>query len=237
MSLPVIPIDRLAFAFEPRPWPFADARRGEIDAHFAARRAQRPQIWNGRIVLASHYRIADRSLAGACFESDFASFLAWRDWGFPDAAAINIFAMGALRSRDGAFLLGVMGPHTANAGRIYFPAGTPEPDDVADGVLDLAGNVAREVAEETGLAADDYAAAPGWHAIPAGARLALMRVLDADAPAGDLQERIRAHIAGDQHPELADIRVVRGPADFDPMMPSFVTAFLSHAFGEKRTAR
>jgi len=231
MSLQVIPVDRLAFAFEPRRWPFAEARRSEIDAHFAARRAQRPQIWNGRVVLASHYGIDDRSLAGACFETDFASFLAWRDWNFPDAEAVNVFAMGALRGRDGAFLLGVMGLHTANAGRIYFPAGTPEPDDVADGALDLAGNVVREVAEETGLAADDYVATPGWHAIPAGRRLALMKVLEADAPARDLQERMRAHIADDQHPELADIRIVRGPADFDPMMPPFVTAFLSHVFG------
>ena len=148
--------------------------------------------------------------------------------------------MGALRSRDGAFLLGVMGAHTANAGRIYFPAGTPEPDDVADGALDLAGNVVREVAEETGLAADDYAAAPGWHAIPAGA------APRADEGAGRRRAGARAaasgcatHIAGDEHPELADIRIVRGPADFDPMMPPFVTAFLSHcAFGETRmTAR
>jgi 8-oxo-dGTP pyrophosphatase MutT (NUDIX family) len=234
MSLPVIPIDHVAFAFEPRRWPFAEARRAEIDAHFAARRAQRPQIWDGRVVLASHYRIADRSLSGACFETDFASFLAWRDWDFPDVDAINVFAMGALRSRDGAFLLGVMGAHTANAGRIYFPAGTPEPDDVADGALDLAGNVVREVAEETGLAADDYAAAPGWHAIAAGARLALMKVLVADAPARELQERMRTHIAGDEHPELADIRIVRGPADFDPMMPPFVIEFLSFVLGEKR---
>jgi 8-oxo-dGTP pyrophosphatase MutT (NUDIX family) len=236
MSLPVIPIDHVAFAFEPRRWPFAEARRAEIDAHFAARRAQRPQIWNGRVVLASRYRIAARSLAGVCFETDFASFLAWRDWDFPDVDAINVFAMGALRSRDGAFLLGVMGAHTANAGRIYFPAGTPEPDDVADGALDLAGNVVREVAEETGLATDDYAAAPGWQAIAAGARLALMKVLDADAPARELQERMRTHIAGDEHPELADIRIVRGPADFDSMMPPFVIAFLAHAFGEKRVA-
>jgi 8-oxo-dGTP pyrophosphatase MutT (NUDIX family) len=232
MSLPVIPIDHLAFAFEPRAWPFAAARRTAIDAHFAERRAQRPQIWNGRVVLASHYRIVGRSLAGACFETDFASFLAWRDWDFPDADAVNVFAMGALRSRDGAFLLGVMGAHTANAGRVYFPAGTPEPDDVADGALDLAGNVVREVAEETGLTQDHYAAAPGWHAIAAGARLALMKVLEADAPARDLQRRMRAHIAAEKHPELADIRIVRGPADFDPMMPSFVTAFLSHVFGD-----
>ena len=232
MSLPVIPIDRLAFAFEPRRWPFAEARRAEIDAHFAERRAQRPQIWNGRVVLASRYRIAERSLAGACFETDFASFLAWRDWDFPEAAAVNCFAMGALRSRDGAFLLGVMGAHTSNAGRIYFPAGTPEPDDVADGALDLAGNVVREVTEETGLTADDYVAAPGWHAIPAGARLALMKVLDADAPAIELQQRMRAHIAREKDPELADIRIVRGPADFDPMMPPFVIAFLSHVLAD-----
>jgi hypothetical protein len=34
------------------------------------------------------------------------------------------------------------------------------------------------------------------------------------------------HIAGDRHPELADIRIVRGPADIDSRMPPSVTAFL-----------
>jgi 8-oxo-dGTP pyrophosphatase MutT (NUDIX family) len=230
MSLPVLSIDHVAFAFEPRRWPFAEERRAEIDAHFAERRARRPQIWNGRVVLASHYRVDGRSLTGTCFETDFASFLAWRDWGFPDAAAVNCFAMGALRSSDGAFLLGVMGAHTANAGRIYFPAGTPEPEDIAGGELDLAGNVVREVAEETGLAAGDYVAAPGWHAVQAGPRLALMKVLAAPATAVELQRKMRQHIAREETPELADVRIVRGPADFDPMMPPFVTAFLAQAF-------
>ena len=228
MSLQVIPIDRVAFAFEPRPWPFAEARRVEIAAHFAERRAQRPQIWNGRVVLARRCRLAEASLVGSCFETDFASFLAWRDWGFPDADATNVFAMGALRGSDGAFLLGVMGSHTANAGRVYFPAGTPEPEDVADGALDLAANVAREVAEETGLTEADYVAAPGWHAVEAGPRLALIKVLAADAPASELARRMRAHIACEKDPELADVRIVRGPADFEETMPPFVTAFLSH---------
>jgi 8-oxo-dGTP pyrophosphatase MutT (NUDIX family) len=231
MSLPVIPVDHLAIAFEPQRWAFAEARRAEIDAHFAARRAQRPQMWNGRVLLTSRYRIAGQHLTGTCFETDFASFLAWRDWDFPDAGATNCFAMGALRGSDGAFLLGVMGAHTANAGRIYFPAGTPEPEDLADGALDLAGNVAREVAEETGLTAADYVAAPGWHAIPVRGRLALIKELAADAPAVDLQRRMRDHIARDAHPELADIRIVRGPGDFVPMMPAFVTAFLTHVLG------
>jgi len=231
MNLPVIALDRIDIAFDSRDWPFAQARRAAIDAHFVERRASKPRMWNGRVVLTrADYRIVGRGLSGTCFESDFASLLAWRDWGFPAADAVNAFAMGALRSADGAFLLGVMGAHTANAGLIYFPAGTPEPGDIADGRLDFAGSVAREVAEETGLTVADYAAGE-WHAVPAGPRLALMRLLAADAPASELQARIRAHIAGEANPELADIRVVRGRQDFDARMPPFVTAYLAHCFG------
>ncbi len=231
MSLPVVAIDHIDIKFEPCGWPFADARRAEIDAHFAARRVERPQMWNGRIVLTgADYRIAGGILAGTCFEADFASLLAWRDWGFPDAGAVNCFAMGALRSTDGAFLLGVMGAHTANAGRVYFPAGTPEPGDIANGRLDLAGSVMREVAEETGLTGTDYAAAPGWHVVPTGPRLAVMKLLEAKASAAELKQRILAFLARDTNPELADIRIVRGPGDFNPRMPPFVTAYLAHCF-------
>ena len=53
------------------------------------------------------------------FETDFASFLAWRDWGFPDAGVFNGFGVGALRAADGAFVLGEMAHHTSNAGRNY----------------------------------------------------------------------------------------------------------------------
>lgn len=230
MTLPIVPLDRIEIACEPWSWPFAEARRAEIDAHFARRLARSVQLWNGRVLLARDYHIAGATLTGTCFETDFASFLAWRDWDFPDRSVINCFAMGALRSADGAFLLGVMAPHTANAGRIYFPAGTPDPNDLVDGRLDLAGSIAREVAEETGLTPGDYTPAPGWHAVPAGVRLALIRILAAPLPALELQRKMRAHLARETVPELADIRIVRGVADFDPMMPPFVTAYLSYWF-------
>ena len=226
MSLAVIPIDHLALSFEPWRWPFAEARRAEIDAHFAARRAQRPHMWNGRVLLASRYRVADGRLAGACFETDFASFLAWRDWGFPDAGAFNCFAMGALRSRDGAFLLGVMGPHTANAGRIYFPCGTPDPDDVRDGAVDVAGSVAREIFEETGLAEKDYAAEPHWDCVVVGAAIAMIRLLNVDMRGKALRARIEAALARQHQPELSAIHLVRRTDDFTAAMPRFVTAFL-----------
>ena len=41
--------------------------------------------------------------------------------GAPPAAVCDCFGAAAIAAVDGAFLLGVMGPHTANAGRIYFP--------------------------------------------------------------------------------------------------------------------
>jgi len=229
MSIPVVPIDGADFAFAPWSWPFAQERRAEIDAHFAQRRAELPQLWNGRVVLAKGCRIADRRLSGTCFETDFASFLAWRDWGFPDREATNCFAMGALRSSDGAFLLGVMGSHTANAGLVYFPAGTPEPGDIVGGRLDLAGSITREVAEETGLTPDDYASEAGWQAVSAGRRMALMKVLAVPAIASELERKIGAHIARETKPELSGIRIVRGTGDFDPMMPDFVRTFLAHA--------
>ena len=230
MSLPVLPLDRLDFPYQPWSWPFARERRAEIDAHFARRMAASGRMWNGRVLLMRDCRIDGASLTGTCFETDFASFLAWRDWEFPGQEVMNCFAMGALLSADGAFLLGVMGAHTANAGRVYFPAGTPDPSDIVDEHLDLAGSVAREVAEETGLTPADYAPAARWHVVPTGVRLALIRVLAAPLAAVELQRRIRAHLARETHPELADIRIVRGEADFDPMMPPFVTAYLAHWF-------
>src|SRR5262249_58082206 len=101
-------------------------------------------------------------------ETDFDSYIAGRHWGFPDAGVTNCFAQGALRAADGAFLLGVMGAHTAGAGSIYFPSGTPDPKDVTGDMVDLDGSVLRELAEETGLTARDVAGAPGSDAVGVG---------------------------------------------------------------------
>src|SRR3984957_20632856 len=130
------------------PWPFAQTRRDEIDAHFAEARRAKPEIWNGRVLIGRNAGHRDGRLTADYFETDFASFLAWRDWGFPDRSVVNGFGMGALQSSDGAFVLGEMADHTANAGRIYFPAGTPDLDDVKRGAGDIAGSITREIEEE-----------------------------------------------------------------------------------------
>jgi 8-oxo-dGTP pyrophosphatase MutT (NUDIX family) len=226
-DIPIIPLTRLDLRFEPAPWLFADQRRAEIDAHVAKLRIEKPEMWNGRVLLLRRGEIGGGVLRGAYSEVDFASFIAWRDWDFPDKTICNCFSMAALRSSDGAFLLGVMGRHTATAGQIYFPAGTPDPNDVDGDTVDLERGVIRELIEETGLGVGDFTAEQGWSATPLGQRLALMKIVQARDSATTLHERIRAFLASQEQPELSDIHMVRGVDDLRPTMPPYVATFLA----------
>jgi len=208
-------------------WPFADERRRDIDVHFAKLQLETPQLWNGRVLLGRNPCFTADTFSAEYFETDFASFIAWRDWGFPDASVFNGFGMGALRSRDGAYALGEMAPHTANAGKIYFPAGTPDLNDVRDGTVDIAGSVAREVEEETGLTAIDYHVADDWDCVDAGPMIALMRGLRSDLDGEALRQRIEANLAKQETPELAAIHLMRRQGDITTAVPPYMAAFLA----------
>ena len=229
MSPVIYRVTTLDLALQPRPWPFAQLRRAEIEAHFAIKSREKP-IWNGRILLARDPDFTGERFSASYFETDFASFLAWRDWGFPDAQVFNGFGMGALRGADGAFVLGEMGQHTSNAGRIYFPSGTPDLDDIRGEAVDIPGSVAREVEEETGLTPADYRAAAHWDCVVSGAAIAMIRVLDADVPGEELRARIEANLARQHQPELSAIHLVRNRSDLTAAMPRFVTAFVEQHF-------
>ena len=219
-------VTRLDLTFAPCRWVFAEERRAEIDAHFAARQRETPQLWNGRVLLARDPVFAGGCFSARYFEADFASFLAWRDWGCPDATVFNGFGMGALRGSDGVFVLGEMAAHTANAGKIYFPSGTPDRNDLNGTTVDIAGSVLREVAEETGLTEADFRVAPYWDCIVSGGSIALMRLLQLDLPAEALRRRIEANLAKQRSPELSAMHLVRDRNDFTAAIPAFVTAFV-----------
>src|SRR6185369_6315023 len=226
MTLPVIHrVSTLDLGFKPWRWPFADERRTEIAAHFAAKQRDKP-IWNGRILLGRNPIFTAERFSASYFDADFASFLAWRDWGFPDPSVFNGFGMGALRCADGVFLLGEMGQHTSNAGRVYFPSGTPDLDDISGGAVDISGSVAREVEEETGLTTADYRPGRDWHCVVSGAAIAMIRMLHVDVKGEELRARIEANLAKQEQPELSAIHLVRDAGDITASMPRFVTAFL-----------
>ncbi|HMM93113.1 NUDIX hydrolase [Bradyrhizobium sp.] len=222
----ILRVRALDFPVEAWQWPFAEARRAEIDAHFAEKQREKPAMWNGRVLLGRNPVFDGDRLSASYFETDFASFLAWRDWGFPDPSVFNGFGMGALRCADGAFVLGEMGAHTSNAGRIYFPSGTPDLDDIRDGAVDISGSVVRELEEETGLVPGDYDSEPHWHCIYTGPALAMIRSLRVGLPGEALRERIEYNLAAQDQPELSAIHLVRGTRDLTSAMPRFVTAFI-----------
>lgn len=227
-DIEIVALDRVEIGLEPWSWRFALERRAEIERHFAEIVRERPGVWNGRVLLLHRYAICDGALRGACFETDYANMCAWRDWDF-DPGVYNVFAATALRGADGGFVVGQMAPFTANAGMLYFPCGTPEPDDVAAaGTLDLDSNLARELLEETGLAIGACQSEPGWTLVRDGGYLAMLKLVTVPQPAAELRTRILRYLAGDKRPEFTDIRILRSAADFDPAMPRFVTAYLNH---------
>jgi 8-oxo-dGTP pyrophosphatase MutT (NUDIX family) len=228
-------VDRLDLSFVQKHWAFAEEKKADIAAYFDALRRERPGVWNGRVLLMHHQVVREGVFQGEYLETDYASFIAWRHWDAPPAGVHDCFSAGAMVTSDNAVLLGVMGKHTANAGRIYFPAGTPDPRDIIDGKVDLAASVARELNEETGCDIAEFAVMPGWTTVVGGTLICQIQTLYSAETADALRSRILGYLAREAQPELADIRIVRGLRDFDPAMPRFVTAFLERHFTTKQS--
>jgi 8-oxo-dGTP pyrophosphatase MutT (NUDIX family) len=226
----VFRINRMELAFVPKPWVFAVERRAEIDNYFDTLRRDKPAVWNGQVLLMHNQSLKNGVLRGQYLQTDYASFAAWCAWGRPPAGVHDCFGAAAILTADDAFLLGVMGPHTFNAGKIYFLCGTPDPSDIIGNKVDLELSVAREVKEETGLDVAEFAEELGWTAIVEGPLIALIKVMRSTEPAVALRSRILENLSRQQNPELTDIRIVRNSAEIDPAMPTYVTTFLASRF-------
>ena len=234
----LLEVAELELAFESSRWEFAERQAAAIATHWARLTKAKPSLFNGRVLLLGKRLIETRPdgtliLKGVYFETDYADFLAWTAFGHPGGPIDNCFAMAALRSDDGAFLLGEMAHHTYSAGQIYFPAGTPDPDDVFDDRVDLEASARRELLEETGLLADETSIEPGWTVVIASQRIACMKLMTFPLPAIPLKARIEAFLALDPLAEFVRMHIVRDPEDIDEeRVPSFVADYL-RAFAQR----
>jgi hypothetical protein len=61
----------------------------------------------------------------------------------------------------------------------------------------------------------------------------MIRILHVDMPGDAARARIEANLAGQAHPELAAIHLVREIGDLTPTMPRFVTAFIEQQFASR----
>ena len=231
----IFEVTELDLAYEPAPWAFAESRADDIASHWAKRKQALPHLFDGRVLLLGRHEFATHGdgatiLRGAYFETDFKAFLAWRDFGFPDARVCNCFSMAALQSADGAFVLGEMGPHTANAGMVYFASGTPDRSDIFGEKVDLAASVRRELQEETGISPDEVAMAAGWTIVYAPPRIACLKITRSPDRAVDIKRRVDSFLADDPNPELSRMHIVRRKQEIAALnCPRFVVDFLNHA--------
>lgn len=213
-------------------WDWAERNADLIGANWARRTAATPRIFDGRVLMSVGREPFADVAEPRFFVTNYAAMLAWIDAGCPDESVANAFAMGAIRCRDGAFLLGEMAPGTANAGRLYFPCGTPDMTDVTGaGEVDLAGSLEREIAEETGLPRDSLDVEHGWTIVRADGLLAFIRLVTLDRDAEDARGIILRSIQAQAEPELVDIHIVRTSACLEASrMPAVVPIFLVDAF-------
>jgi hypothetical protein len=80
----IVEVAEFDFTLDPEPWAFAETERDAIAAHWAEARARMPAIYNGGVLLLRRRAWIRRDdgalrLKGAYLETDYASFLAWRN--------------------------------------------------------------------------------------------------------------------------------------------------------------
>ncbi|MBO6637299.1 MAG: NUDIX hydrolase [Roseitalea sp.] len=214
----LVRLDSTQLTVTEAPLAFAGRHADAIADHWTRWVAAQPRLWNGPQFLFTDVQVRDGVLHGTAHRTDYAAFLYWRDHR-RDGSAVHITGSSLPVTADGAIVAARMADHTANAGQVYFPAGSLDPGDVCDGRIDITANIRREMAEETGLApplADFDAAmmaATGDHAWHVARRCRLAMSF------AECAARVHAHQRATGEDEVAGLVAIRVPEDADRLRP------------------
>ncbi|MEM9471677.1 MAG: hypothetical protein AAGA00_06950 [Pseudomonadota bacterium] len=226
----IIPVNSCDLSVTDVPWAWAEDNASAVKRFWNKAIVDKPALFNGPVLVMGRHTLGDGCLTGEVYRTDFASFLYCKDKGLPaDAGIRNVFGCAVVRSAEGHLLFGRMAPYTATSGRVYPMAGTPDPDDIKDGKLDIEGSMQRELREEAGLSTSDATRQPGYMLIEDAGMSALCAVFDFDLPSRDLKARMMAHIDLQEQPELDEIVVFRRAGfHVHHRMPGFARTLVQH---------
>jgi 8-oxo-dGTP pyrophosphatase MutT (NUDIX family) len=208
----VLPVEQVEVRLDPRPHPFEEAHQAAIESNWARETAANPALFDGRMALLSRLSYRNGRIDGVCHAVRYATFLHWRRVR-PTRGAGHAFAHAMPVTSDGLLVAARMGRRTANPGRVYFAAGSFEPDDFRDGKVDLDRNMAREVAEETGLEIGGLDRDASCHAWSGDAGTVIFRRYRLPMTAAAAEAAIRAFIAAETDPEIEEPVLIRSAAD------------------------
>ncbi|MGF7004911.1 hypothetical protein [Aminobacter sp. BE322] len=215
----ILPVDVVDVRLDAAQHPFERDNAAAIAANWEAEKAHRPALFDGTVVLLSELAYRDNSIVGRCHAVRFSTFMLWRKLK-PVTSAEHAFAHAMLISSDNALVAIRMGSHTANAGKVYFAAGSFEPEDFREGLVDLDYNMIREVREETGLDLRQARREERCHALSVESGTVIVRCFRARETAEQLAERIAGFVAADPDPEIEGPVIIRGRNDLpEGLMP------------------
>ncbi len=226
-------VAEVSLPVDPGPLEWEVQNKEAIEAHWARAVARNPTLFDGQVHMATDLSVQGGQLTARCVPARFASFLRWRDTGYPGPAMRLVFGFAATTASDGALLLGRMADHTANPNRVYFPGGVMDENDCSDGCLDAEGNIRRELAEECGLETHQVCFRPGFLVVETLVELAVGRVADMPWPANEARDHLLHSIEARGDGELVDIIAVRCRTDVDGLdLAPYARAVIDWRFPE-----
>lgn len=227
-------VDRLRLRLDDGPHVYETLNAAAIEENWARETALNPALFDGRTVLFKNLAIRDGALKGTCHAARYASFLHWRTHRSRDFVD-HVFANPIPMTSDGAVIAVEMGAHTANAGKVYFAAGSFEPGDFPGGHGDVDFNMRREMEEETGIDISGLEAEDGYHAVALPVGTVILKRYQLGMTAAEAEERIARHIAAEDEPELARAVIIRPgealPASASAWLPTLVSWHFSNPPG------
>ncbi|QKC89942.1 hypothetical protein EB230_17170 [Mesorhizobium sp. NZP2234] len=208
----ILAVDAVDVRLDPGPHPFARDNAAAIAENWQREMAANPALFDGTVVLLSQLAWRDNRLVGRCHAVNYSTFMLWRKRP-ENSGAEHAYAHAVLVAGDNALVAIRMGPRTVNAGRVYFAAGSFEPVDFHDGMVDVDFNMIREVREETGIDLTDARRGVRWHALSTASGTVIFRRYHVDDLADEVARRISAFVAAETDPEIEGPVIIRHAAD------------------------
>jgi len=199
-----------------RAWSYANDNKEEISQHWHKRIKGNPSFFNGRVLVMENYLLEGGVLEAQFMETEFASFLYWKDHGFQEAGAKDAFGSALIRARDGEVLLARQRVGNLNAGLAYMPGGFIDRRDVGgDGVINIDQSVARELEEEASLPFSAFTRTSGYVVTVRPTQISIGIELVSSLDAVALRRVLMDNIARQDVSELDDFLVFDAPPSPD----------------------
>ncbi|MDX8532204.1 hypothetical protein RFM41_17220 [Mesorhizobium sp. VK25A] len=229
----ILPVDAIDVRLDPDPHPFALGNAAAIAENWRQETTANAALFDGTVVLLSELAYRDGRLIGRCHAVKYSTFLLWRKRR-ENSGAEHAYAHAVLVAGDNALVAIRMGRHTVNAGRVYFAAGSFEPIDFRDGMVDVDFNMIREVGEETGLDLSTAERGQHYHALSTASGTVIFRRYRVTEPADELARRISAFVAAEAEPEIEGPVIIRSAGDMpDGLMPHMKPLIEWHFAGHR----